>query len=69
MDLGYLAEDDLVEDLSVIQLDGTKVCYNWDFKGKGYHKIFLKRERKLTDEELLSSAQRDLERYWKRKDR
>jgi len=75
MDLNYLlaiepeSEENLVEDLLIIQPDGTRACLNWELRGKGYHIDNLKETKQLSDEELLKSAKRDLNKYLKNKNR
>lgn len=56
------SEVNLEEDLLIDQGDGTKACLNWELRGRGYS-ILNEREYEISDEELLKSAQKELEQY------
>jgi len=49
------------EDLLIQQPDGTRACAGWELK-KGYHLYKPKKKKELTDDELLKSAYRNLEK-------
>ncbi len=60
-------KQNLKEDLLILQPDGTRACVNWELRGKGYHLIDLnKKNKELTDEELLRDAYKELEKFQKR---
>ena len=56
------SEVNLEEDLLIDQGDGTRACLNWELRGKGYS-ILKERNYEISDEELLKSAQKELEQY------
>lgn len=43
------------EDLLILQPDGTRACAGWELRN-GFHLAKNKKEKELTDEELLKSA-------------
>jgi hypothetical protein len=49
------------EDLLILQPDGTRACAGWELT-KGYHLYKPKKEKELTDEELLKSAYKNLKK-------
>jgi hypothetical protein len=61
------SEIGLEEDLIIYQPDGTRACLNWELRGKGYSLLDLnKKEKELSDKELLESAYKNLENYSKK---
>jgi hypothetical protein len=70
MNLDYLytqaLEEDMIEDLKIIQPDGSRACVNWELKGHGYHIDHPQEVRYLTDEELLESARIEVKKLGKR---
>ena len=58
------SEENLEEDLLIQQPDGTRSCINWELRGRGYHLLNQnKKEKELTNEELLKDAYKELQRY------
>lgn len=53
------------EDLLILQKDGTRACAGWELT-EGYHLTDLKKEKKLSDEELLESAYKEAEEHYKK---
>lgn len=49
------------EDLLIQQPDGSRACAGWELT-KGFHLYKPKKEKELSDEELLKSAYRRLEK-------
>lgn len=49
------------EDLLILQPDGTRACAGWELT-HGYHLDPQKSKKELTDEELLKSAYKKLEK-------
>lgn len=49
------------EDLLIQQPDGSRACAGWELT-KGFHLYKPKEKRELTDEELLKSAYKELEK-------
>ena len=49
------------EDLLIQQPDGTRACAGWELT-KGYHLYKPKKGKELSDEELLKSAYKELEK-------
>jgi hypothetical protein len=54
------------EDLLIQQPDGSRACAGWELT-KGYHLYKPKEKKELSDEELLKSAYRELEKRKKKK--
>lgn len=54
------------EDLLIQQPDGTRACAGWELS-KGYHLYKPKKNKELSDEELLKSAYKNLEKSKKKK--
>jgi hypothetical protein len=50
------------EDLLIQQSDGSRACAGWELNKKGYHLDKPRVHKELTDEELLQSAYRELEK-------
>ena len=53
------------EDLLIQQPDGTRACAGWELT-KGYHLYKPKKEKELSDEELLKDAYREAEKRKKK---
>jgi len=57
------------EDLMILQDDGSRACFNWELRGKGYHMVNNFYENKkdskslenMSDDELLRDAYQRLE--------
>lgn len=55
------SETNLEEDLMIDQGDGTKACFNWELRGKGYS-LMKENNYEISDEELMKSAYEELEK-------
>lgn len=53
------------EDLLIQQQDGTRACAGWELN-KGFHLYKPKKEKELSDEELLKSAYKNFEKKKKK---
>lgn len=54
------SETNLEEDLMIDQGDGTKGCFNWELRGRGFYLDKQEQYKELSDEELLKSAYTEL---------
>jgi hypothetical protein len=54
------------EDLLIRQPDGSRACAGWELT-QGFHLYKLREKKELSDEELLKSAYRELEKRKKKK--
>jgi len=52
------SEEDLVEDLLILQPDGTRVCVGWELENNGFSIDSFKKVKKLSDDELLKFVQK-----------
>ncbi len=60
------SEQGLEEDLLIEQPDGTKACLNWELRSGNYRLLkekYQKSIKEMTDEELLQSAYKELNKY------
>lgn len=58
------ADSELIEDFMIDQGDGTRACFNWELRNKGYN--FVDQDQTyqtMSDEELLKDAQNQLDSY------
>lgn len=60
-------ESKLVEDFMIDQGDGTRACFNWELRDKGYTLVDQNETYSMNDDELLKDAYRQLNLYQSKK--
>jgi len=65
------ADCELIEDFMIDQGDGTRACFNWELRDKGYTLVDQNEDYNtltgMSDDDLLKDAYKQLDMYKSRK--